>query len=139
MKQKSTKTLKNKLEKNFSAMIRNRDAGLMCISCGERPATEPGHFVSRAKLATKWHPRNVHGQCNYCNRWLHGNVLEYADRLDEKYGAGTSRYLRELGRMSWKPDHEALEKLTEAAKLGAEAYNETWEFYGAKLAQAVGQ
>lgn len=131
-KKVKTGTLKNKLENAFSAMIRTRDYGLMCISCRTRPAMEPGHFISRRHLATKWHPRNVHGQCNYCNRWLHGNVLEYGDQLDAKYGLGTAMSLRELARMSWKPSHEALEKLLESAKLGSEAYQETWEFYGAK-------
>lgn len=88
--------------------------------------------MRRELLATRWHPMNVNGQCSRCNCWLHGNLLEYQENLDKKYGMGTALSLRELSRISWKPTREALEKLLESAKLGAESYQETWEFYGAK-------
>lgn len=125
-----TGSLKRKLDLAFGAMIRERDFGESCISC-DKPPSQSGHFMRRELLATRWHPQNSNGQCSHCNCWLHGNLLEYADSLDRKYGAGTAARLRELSRMSWKPDRETLEKLLEAAKLGAEAYQETWNFYGA--------
>lgn len=93
--------------------------------------------MPRGHLSTRWHPQNVNGQCNYCNCWLKGNQLEYQDNLDRKFGQGTALALRQLARISWKPDREALEKLLEAAKLGPESYQEIWDFYGAKLALAA--
>lgn len=132
VKKKSIKTLKNKLDAAFSAMIRKRDAGNSCITC-PKPLNQAGHFIRREILATRWHPQNVNGQCAHCNCWLHGNLLEYRVYLDEKFGEGTADRLHRLSRLSWKPDREALEKLIEAAKVGHEYYSEIWDFYGATL------
>lgn len=133
-------SLKRKLDKAFKAMIRERDQFEPCISCQERAITEAGHFVRCSPLSTRWHPQNVNGQCSYCNNWLHGNLLEYADNLDKKFGPGTSRMLRVLGNQTWKPNREALEKLLEAAENGPEFYSEIWKHYGAALhEQTFGQ
>lgn len=127
-------TLKNKLDAAFSAMIRERDDTDPCISCKKNSVSQSGHFMRRELLATRWHPENSNGQCAHCNCWLHGNLLEYADNLDKKYGSGTSQKLRDLARTSWKPGREALENLLEAARLGAESYAEIWKFYGSETA-----
>ncbi len=132
-KKEKTSTLKNKLDKQFKAMIRGRDEIGPCISCLERMVTEAGHFISCRFLSTRWHPENVNGQCNYCNCFLSGNQYAYGLNLDRKFGSGTADKMRQLSRISWKPDREALENLLEAAKVGPEQYLETWEFYGAKL------
>lgn len=123
----------NKLDRAFKAMIRERDRDLGCISCKTGPVEQAGHLVHAGlsvRLPTRWHPKNVNGQCISCNHFKSGNLLEYALNVDEKYGHGTASMLRDLSRTSWKPSREALEKLLEAAKLGAEAYEEIWNFYG---------
>jgi hypothetical protein len=125
-------TLKNKLTAAFNAMIRERDRQLLCISCQEREMTEAGHFVGCTPLATRWHPQNVNGQCNYCNAWQSGNKFAYGLNLNKKWGEGTAEKLERLGRTYWKPSREALEALLATAKIGHEAYQETWNFYGAK-------
>ena len=134
-KKVKTGTLKNKLDLAFKAMIRERDRDLGCISCRTGAVEQAGHLVHAGmsvRLATRWHPQNVNGQCVACNHYKSGNLLEYALNVDEKFGAGTAARMRELSRKSWKPDREALEKLIEAAKLGHQAYQEIWEFYGAE-------
>jgi hypothetical protein len=113
-------------------MIRERDANLQCISCQTREITEAGHFVGCTPLATRWHPQNVNGQCNYCNAWNGGSRFAYGLNLNKKFGAGTAEKLEALGRTYWKPSREALEQLLAAAKLGAEAYQEIWDFYGSE-------
>jgi Bacteriophage Lambda NinG protein len=122
--------LKRKLDSELAQMVRDRDEKAPCISCRNGGQKQAGHFMRRELLATRWHPLNVNGQCSHCNCWLHGNQLEYADNLDRLYGSGTAARLRQLARLSWKPTREALEKLLESAKLGHEAYQETWNFYG---------
>lgn len=134
-KKVKTGTLKNKLDIAFKAMIRERDRELGCISCPNGHVEQAGHLVHAGlsvRLATRWHPQNVNGQCVQCNHYKSGNLLEYAVAADKKYGQGTADKLLQLSRISWKPTREALEKLLESAKLGSEAYAETWEFYGAK-------
>lgn len=125
--------LKRKLDSAFSAMIMQRDEHLLCLSCRKVQGTQAGHFMRRGLMATRWHPQNVNSQCFRCNCVESGNQLEYCDGLNEKYGPGTSDTLRTLAKTSWKPSREALESLLETAKIGPEAYQETWDFYGAKL------
>ena len=68
--------------KNLSKYIRQRDR--KCFTCGAE-ATEAGHFIHR-NAATFFNEWNVHGQCYRCNRFLHGNLGEYALRLEDKIG-----------------------------------------------------
>lgn len=129
-------SLRRKLDLAFNAMIRERDASDLCISCKKGAVEQAGHLIHAGlstRLSTRWHPQNVNGQCISCNHFKSGNLVEYTLNVDLKYGAGTAAKLRHLSRISWKPNREALEKLLESAKLGAESYNETWEFYGAKI------
>lgn len=129
---KKIPALKNRLTEAFQAMIRERDRDLLCIACGQKPGTQGGHFIRREILATRWHPQNVNGQCDHCNAWLHGNVYEYGQGLVQKYGEGIPEKLIALSRTSWKPSREALEALLATAKVGHEAYQETWNFYGSE-------
>lgn len=62
-----------------NAYVRERDAGLPCISCGNANPVQwhAGHFRSRGacpELALE--PRNIFKQCSQCNDHLSGNVLE---------------------------------------------------------------
>jgi hypothetical protein len=126
--------LKRKLDSAFGAMVMERDKGRLCFSCMDVPGTQPGHFMRRGLQSTRWHPDNVHAQCFRCNCVESGNQLAYAETLDLANGQGTSLRLRQLSRQSWKPSREALESLLAAAKLGAESYQEIWEFYGSESA-----
>ena len=57
----------------INKLVRERDAGKPCISCGKITQLEAGHFISRAKSTKlRYEPRNIHGQCWHCNRILHG-------------------------------------------------------------------
>ena len=121
--------LKRKLDRVFGQMVLERDAGERCCSCNG-VATQPGHFMRRGLQATRWHPMNVHGQCFRCNCVESGNQLEYAERLDRRFGVGTSQRLRNLSKTSWKPTSEALEALIEACGEGFDAYLDIWALYG---------
>ena len=72
----------------FNKFIRLRDAGQNCISCNKKPLKEnAGHFYN---ANNHWNVRfnedNVHLQCEYCNTYLHGNLIEYRSNLINKIG-----------------------------------------------------
>lgn len=81
----------------FNAYIRERDAGLSCISCDSVPSDhdlitgsrwDAGHYRSvGACPELRFEPLNVHRQCVKCNRNLSGNAVEYRIRLVKRIGA----------------------------------------------------
>ena len=93
-KKKSKKGLKDKLWKLFSQYIRLRDAewngNAPCISCGKVifwKDLDAGHFIAKNSGDFFYFLEdNVHAQCPYCNRFLHGNLLNYRRRLIDKMG-----------------------------------------------------
>lgn len=77
-------------KKVFQKYIRMRDEEQNCISCGTNNAKSwhGSHFYS-ANLYSGliFDERNVHKSCDYCNVFLHGNLLEYRKGLLERYGS----------------------------------------------------
>lgn len=71
----------------FNAWIRNRDAGLGCISCGSFNANQAGHYLSQGHNgAFRFNEINCSLQCIRCNHFLSGNLLGYREGLIKKYG-----------------------------------------------------
>ena len=72
----------------FNKYIRERDKGLKCVSCNKKPLKEnAGHFFN---ANNHWNVRfdeyNVHLQCEHCNTFLSGNLINYRDNLIKKIG-----------------------------------------------------
>ena len=114
MKKKPQKlrTLIAKLDSLFSKYIRLSHAdgrgNLRCFTCEKvAPVAEMdcGHFVGRQHKATRWHERNAHPQCRFCNRYCEGRKDVYALRLMEKYGPNILIELQEEKRKltAYKP------------------------------------
>ncbi len=72
----------------FNAWIRARDDGKGCISCGTHNGKKnAGHFRSvGAAPELRFNELNVHLQCERCNTYLSGNLLEYRARLIDRIG-----------------------------------------------------
>lgn len=72
----------------FNKFIRLRDAGENCISCNKKPLKEnAGHFYNANNhWNVRFNEHNVHLQCEYCNTYLHGNLIEYRENLINKIG-----------------------------------------------------
>lgn len=81
----------------FNAAIRERDKDKPCISCGRPLRTQAGgatggdfdcgHFRSTGSAPhLRFDPRNAHGQCKHCNRYLAGNVVAYRAGLIGRIG-----------------------------------------------------
>ncbi|MBF8793452.1 recombination protein NinG [Pseudomonas monteilii] len=87
----------------FNAYIRERDAGMPCISCDSLPSDhdlitgsrwDAGHYRSvGACPELRFEPLNVHRQCVKCNRNLSGNAVEYRIRLVKRIGADAVEWL----------------------------------------------
>jgi len=83
----STHQLRLKAGLKFRAWIRKRDEGKPCISCGRYTDLEAGHYYSAGHYPSlEFNEDNVHGQCDRCNRHLHGNQIEYRKGLIERIG-----------------------------------------------------
>ncbi len=73
----------------FQKWVRLRDKDKPCISCGKLEAEQfdGGHYrkaeIYRGLIFHQW---NVHKQCSYCNRFLHGAEVEYRNGLIKRIG-----------------------------------------------------
>lgn len=85
-----------KARKVFQTFIRIRDYKEPCISCTrtDSPQFDGGHYF-KAELYSGliFNEINVNKQCCYCNRNLHGNLIEYRKGLVKKYGEAEIRLL----------------------------------------------
>jgi len=59
-----------------------------CITCGRKlpyKDLDAGHFISRNWTVLRWDERNVHIQCQRCNRFQGGQIEEYFLWMEDKY------------------------------------------------------
>lgn len=76
-----------KAERKFNAYIRERDKRKPCVSCGRFTTLQAGHYYSAGKYsALRFNDDNCHGQCQSCNYFKHGNLLEYRKELLNRIG-----------------------------------------------------
>jgi len=113
-KQKTQRTIQSlikSMDRVFSTFICLRDADeygmVKCITCTKRyrwntEKIHAGHFMSRNHLSTRYHEKNVNGQCNYCNAYCSGEQFLHGQAIDLKYGRGTAKVLTDLSRTESK-------------------------------------
>lgn len=84
-------SLTHDLDFTFSRYIRIREADLNgiceCYTCGKKEhwtKLQLGHYIKRADTLLRWDVRNGNPQCVNCNCNMHGNIEEYAKRLEEE-------------------------------------------------------
>lgn len=81
------------------SMIRLRDKGKPCISCGCQWSDEfeAGHCYASGKFfSIRYHFDNIHGQCFTCNNSKRGNESKYHLRLPDRIGVESYERLKEL-------------------------------------------
>ena len=90
---KAQETLRKKKHRKawtlMSLYVRKRDRGI-CVTCG-KPGNQAGHFI-HGKLDFDF--QNINCQCSGCNCWKHGNIVNYAIYLQERYDYGIIAELR---------------------------------------------
>lgn len=109
----------------YNAWIRKRDEGLPCISCGSFTGkSNCGHYRSVGSAPElRFEPLNTARQCEKCNSYLSGNLINYRINLIKRIG---------LDRVEWLEGKHEPKKWTipELKALKAE--------YQAKLKQLKG-
>jgi len=103
----------------FNKYIRERDKDKPCISClNEKPKkVNAGHFYSSGghKNIT-FNEDNVHLQCEYCNTYLHGNLIEYRKNLIDRIGIERVEALEQIAHHTRKFTREELKDLANKYK-----------------------
>jgi len=106
-------------QKIFNAYIRERDKGKPCISCGrtELKKVNAGHyFSSGGHKNVTFNEDNVHLQCEYCNQYLSGNLLNYQIGIEKRIGGERLLTLHEEAHKPRKYTREELKELMKEYK-----------------------
>ena len=93
-KVKELKKLHAKLWKIFSEYVRRKSGG-NCYTCGaikDWRELDAGHYLHGRLDYSEY---NVNAQCTKCNRFLHGNLGRYAEKLIRQYGEDRINALRQ--------------------------------------------
>lgn len=103
----------------FNKWIRLRDKGKPCISCNNPvpKKVNAGHYIAsgKSKFLT-FNEDNVHLQCEYCNTYLHGNLLDYRINLFDKIGKERVEYLEANRHKTKKYTREEILAITDKYK-----------------------
>lgn len=122
--QKKTITQLIKLAtEHFNRYIRQRDdlgGYFQCISCGEPKSLDQmnaSHYMAAGNYSnTRFNEDNVHGACIKCNKFLHGNLIEYRKRLVQKIGLDRVEFVESIARKNAKQDRLSLIYVIETYK-----------------------
>jgi hypothetical protein len=131
-KQKQWKAKKTRLKKElmslqdwlklaqmtFNKWIRHRDKGLNCISCDKPPKkANAGHYFSQGGHSNvRFHEDNVHLQCEHCNSYLSGNLLNYQIGIEKRIGGERLIALHEQAHTTKKWTIQELNEIIETYK-----------------------
>lgn len=80
----------------FNRFIRLRDSGKVCISCKRRNNVKvnAGHYRSVGAFPElRYCEDNCHLQCEHCNTFLSGNLVEYRKALIQRIGIERAEWL----------------------------------------------
>lgn len=115
------KTLQDWLKETqtiFNKYIRLRDMGLNCISCGQPPKKKNcGHFYSQGGHSNvRFDEDNCHLQCEHCNTYLSGNLLNYQIGIQKRIGADRLIELQARAHLTKKWTIEELKDLIKTYK-----------------------
>jgi len=97
----------------FNKYIRLRDKGNVCISCQKPPKKEnAGHFWNANNhYNVRFNENNVHLQCEHCNTFLSGNLINYRENLLKKIGEGEFHLLEAEAKKTRKFTKEELKEI----------------------------
>lgn len=115
-RRKSRMALRNKADRLFSLMVRERD-GWECRVCGSIDRITCGHLVSRSYHAVRWAPENAVAQCWPCNVKAKHDPIWWEDWIEEHF-PGRLKLLKARARQGIKTVN--LEEVVEALTGGRE-------------------
>jgi hypothetical protein len=102
----------------FNKYIRLRDMGLVCISCQQTPKKKnAGHYFSSGGHSNvRFDEDNVHLQCEHCNTFLSGNLLNYQIGIQKRIGAQKLLELQERAHLTKKWTIDELKEIIKTYK-----------------------
>ena len=102
----------------FNKFVRLRDSGLNCISCNKPPLKKnAGHYFSSGGHSNiRFDEDNVHLQCEHCNTFLSGNLLNYQIEIQKKIGAQKLLELQERAHVTKKWTIDELKEIIKTYK-----------------------
>ena len=108
----------------FNKYIRLRDKDELCISCKQKPKkSNAGHYYN---ANNHWNVRfdenNVHLQCEHCNTFLSGSLIEYRKNLIKKIGIEQLTLLEAEAKKTRKFTKEELKEIIETYKKKIKQY-----------------
>ena len=99
-KPKKKKLTPAKIQPVFNRWIRQRDSRdgwFVCISCQKTlPISQQnaGHYIAAGSCSfLRFNEFNVSGQCISCNKYKHGNLIDYRINLIAKIGLDAVEFL----------------------------------------------
>jgi hypothetical protein len=111
----------------YSRFIRLRDsrpAGeknrmAACVTCGKNDLIqflECGHWRRRENWSVRFHHKNTHPQCNFCNNRRGGEELKHEAYILQRYGAHVVHTLKTMADAKYqrRPSNVELELLAKA-------------------------
>lgn len=113
---KTTQDWLKEAQSIFNKYIRLRDEGLLCVSCNTIPKKRNcGHFYSQGGHSNvRFDEDNCHLQCEHCNTYLSGNLLNYQIGIEKRIGA---EKLIELQGKAHKEKKWSIEELKELIRV----------------------
>ena len=105
-------------QQTFNKFIRERDKGRSCISCDQKAKKEnAGHYFSAGGHSNlRFNEDNVHLQCEKCNQFLSGNLLNYQIGIEKRIGGEKLFNLHELAHKEKKWTIEELKEINNTYK-----------------------
>ena len=105
-------------QQHFNTFIRNRDKDQLCISCQKIPLKKnAGHFYNANNhYNLRFDERNVHLQCEHCNTFLSGNLINYRENLIKKIGIGEFNVISEIAKETRKFTIDEVKEIAETYK-----------------------
>jgi hypothetical protein len=105
-------------QQTFNKFIRERDKGQLCISCEQKPKKENcGHYFSAGGHSNlRFNEDNCHLQCEHCNTFLSGNLLNYQIGIEKRIGGERLLQLHELAHVTKKWTIEELQEINTVYK-----------------------
>lgn len=110
-------TLKKDLDLIFSRWLRqngaDKDGTCECFICGHKDhysVMQAGHFIKRGNSFLRYDTRNVTINCKPCNEYKDGNLVLYAQKLEER-NPGITSILMEEGNIIYKFTRQELKDM----------------------------
>jgi hypothetical protein len=105
-------------QSHFNEYIRLRDKDQLCISCQKPPLKKnAGHFYNANNhYNVRFDERNTHLQCEHCNTFLSGSLINYRENLINKIGVKEFEQLSSIANITRKFTIDEVKEIAEVYK-----------------------